>query len=333
MKKTDVLVSVIVPIYNVEKYIERCVNSLLTQSHKNLQIILVDDGTPDNSGKIIDRLAKTDNRICVIHKENSGVSTARNAGLDIAKGEYVLFVDGDDYVDKDYVSYFLGLAIDNNCEIAMNINNHTYKGKKNTNGKTKIIDDLTAIEYIYTGKIFVAVWNKIYKRSLLNKNGLRFNTEYWYGEGMLFNIECLQYVDKVALGDKAVYHQEYNPNSAMRNFSLESNKCGMRSMERQKAIWIKSNNRVEAAWQYHYRCFYYTILKGLIERDLVNKYPEEYKTCIKNLHRGLNIPLRVNITFKEKIIQIAIFFFPTLVAKWSAGRTKRLVKKIDTEKL
>ena len=121
------LVSIIVPVYNVEKYIERCVKSLIAQEHNNIEIILVDDGTKDNSGKIIDSLAVTDSRIKVIHKTNGGVSSARNAGLEIAKGDYVVFVDGDDYVDSDYVSYFLKLAVENGCDIAMNLKNYTYK--------------------------------------------------------------------------------------------------------------------------------------------------------------------------------------------------------------
>lgn len=96
MKK---LVSVIVPVYNVEKYIDKCVESLLNQDYKNIEVILVDDGTPDRSGDIIDRLKEEDHRIVVIHQENHGVSSARNAGMAVASGEYITFVDGDDWVD------------------------------------------------------------------------------------------------------------------------------------------------------------------------------------------------------------------------------------------
>lgn len=95
------LVSIIVPVYNVEKYIDKCVRSLLKQDYGNIEVILVDDGSPDKSGYIIDRLKEEDNRIVVIHQENHGVSSARNAGMAVASGEYITFVDGDDWVDQD----------------------------------------------------------------------------------------------------------------------------------------------------------------------------------------------------------------------------------------
>ena len=104
------LVSIIVPVYNVEKFIEKYVKSLMNQSHKDIEIILVDDGLPDQSPEIIDRIAIEDQRVHVIHQQNKGVSAARNAGLQCATGEYVMFVDGDDCVDSDYFSYFLTLV-------------------------------------------------------------------------------------------------------------------------------------------------------------------------------------------------------------------------------
>ena len=93
------LISIIVPIYNVEKYIHKCIESIINQTYKNLEIILVDDGSPDNCGNICEEYAKNDSRIKVIHKENNGLSSARNAGLEICKGDYIGFVDSDDYIE------------------------------------------------------------------------------------------------------------------------------------------------------------------------------------------------------------------------------------------
>ena len=106
-------VSVIVPIYNVEKYIAECIESIIKQDYRNLEIILVDDGSPDKSGEICDFYKNKDERIIVIHKKNAGVSAARNSGLDAATGDFVCFVDGDDYLEEDYVSYLLKQIIDN----------------------------------------------------------------------------------------------------------------------------------------------------------------------------------------------------------------------------
>ena len=122
------LVSIIVPVYNVEKFVEKCVKSLMNQTHKNIEIILVDDGSPDHSPEIIDRIAVEDQRVHVIHQQNRGVSAARNAGLQCASGEYVMFVDGDDWVDSDYVSYFLMLVSENTP--ALNASQHWAASQK-----------------------------------------------------------------------------------------------------------------------------------------------------------------------------------------------------------
>ena len=96
----DELISIIIPVYKVEKYLEKCINSIIGQTYTNLQIILVDDGSPDNSGKICDKYAKEDSRIEVIHKSNGGLSEARNRGIERAKGKYIGFVDSDDYINN-----------------------------------------------------------------------------------------------------------------------------------------------------------------------------------------------------------------------------------------
>ena len=103
-------VSVIVPVYNAERYLGRCVESILNQTYTNIEIILIDDGSPDKCPVICDSFAKEDQRIIVIHKKNGGVSSARNAGMRVAKGEYITFIDGDDWVDSNYVSYLLDFS-------------------------------------------------------------------------------------------------------------------------------------------------------------------------------------------------------------------------------
>lgn len=324
----DILVSVIVPIYNVERYVSNCVTSLLNQNYPNIEIILVDDGSPDGSGQIIDALAERDPRIHVIHKNNGGVSSARNAGLERAKGDFVMFVDGDDYVDDDYVSYFLGLVTKYNCDIGMNESNYNYKKTLNMEQADPIIiSSEKAAEKIYLEKIFVAVWNKIYNRKILLDNNIRFDTDIWYGEGMLFNMQCLQCVSKVIVGNKSVYHQIYNPGSAMRNFNLESNYCGIRSLDKQRELAITKVLNVEKAWQYHRLCFSYTILCGLIKMNMVDIHMEEFKKCKKNLLFRFKTPMMVDIGVKKKIIHILIALMPVLMAIRSAKKDIKLSAK------
>ena len=175
-----------------------------------------------------------------------------------------------------------------------------------------------AMEWIYSGRIFVGVWNKIYRTELLTKNNIRFNPEIWYGEGMLFNIECVQYVDSVAIGEKCVYHQTFNPNSAMRSFNLESNHCGIKSLDMQKRIWKKTNPKVEAAWEYHRYCFNRSIVLGIIRSNKETQYKDEYKHCVRAIRKGIKIPLKYEIGLKPKLYWLMLALFPKAIAKRSA---------------
>ena len=110
------LISIIVPIYKVEKYLEKCIESILAQTYKNIELILVDDGSPDNCPSICDRYAKKDSRVIVIHKQNGGLSDARNMGLNIAKGDFISFIDSDDFVSDDFCELLLGAIIRENAD-------------------------------------------------------------------------------------------------------------------------------------------------------------------------------------------------------------------------
>ena len=112
------LISIIVPIYNVEKYLKQCIESIISQTYRNIEIILVDDGSPDNCGKICDEYSQKDKRIIVLHKENGGLSDARNKGIDIAKGDYLTFVDSDDFVNIDYIEKLYNSIKFNNTKLA-----------------------------------------------------------------------------------------------------------------------------------------------------------------------------------------------------------------------
>lgn len=325
------LISIIVPVYNVEKYIEKCVYSLANQDYSNIEIILVDDGSPDSSGFLIDEISKTDDRVTVIHKENAGVSTARNAGLQVSKGKYIMFVDGDDWVDEDYVSYFYDLLSSNDCEIAFNKSNYyiTAQQKKHDYNKKNKVTAEKAIEWIYSDEIFVAVWNKIYKSSILKDNDIKFSEDIWYGEGMLFNIECLQCVENVAIGEKMVYHQTFNPDSAMRSFNLRSNYCGLSSMWLQRAHWIKYNKSIENEWRYHVYRFNRSIIDGLTRSNLLEENRSVYRECTHDLRKNIFIPMKYEKKFKKKISWLCYFISPFIMAKRSAKKFKHSLQMME----
>jgi glycosyltransferase involved in cell wall biosynthesis len=180
------LISIIVPVYKVEKYLDCCVQSILAQTYTNLEIILVDDGSPDASGQICDAWAKRDNRVHVIHKANGGASSARNAGLDVAKGEYIGFVDSDDYIDKDMYALMLEALCGSDVKIAccksltFSVGSSPYSPMTGTY-KKNIYGVKDALEKIFSFEMGTSFWRRLFHVSVFD--GIRFpegqiNEEY-----------------------------------------------------------------------------------------------------------------------------------------------------------
>jgi len=166
------IISVIVPIYSVEKYLSRCIESIINQTYRNIEIILVNDGSPDNCGQICDEYAKKDERIYVIHKKNGGLSDARNAGLKIAKGEYISFVDSDDWIHEKYIEKLYDLITKSNADISMcdfiKTSDDNVK-VDNSNEEITEYSNIEALDLLMGGKLnvqFVVSWGKLYKRRL-----------------------------------------------------------------------------------------------------------------------------------------------------------------------
>ncbi len=172
----------------------------------------------------------------------------------------------------------------------------------------------------------VAVWNKMYKSSFLKKHNITFDENIWFGEGMLFNIQCLSNTDKVIVGDNLVYHQVFNPNSAMRKFNLNSHYCGIKSMDIQKK-YLPKDTTITNAWNYHRRCFNMSILIGILKSNSKEKYKKEYKECIANLRKNIFIPLKVNISIKMKIFYLLSVISPVFAAKIRINREKHFLEK------
>ena len=175
------LISIIVPVYKVEKYLEKCLNSIINQTYKNIEIILIDDGSPDNCGKICDEYAKKDNRIIVIHKKNGGLSDARNKGLKKATGDYIMYVDSDDYIKKDSCEELIKVVKKTSADIiCYNFNTIDEEGNKLTKnisfstGNTKKVTELSysesLIDNIYRKNIRYEAGSKLYKKSIIEKH-------------------------------------------------------------------------------------------------------------------------------------------------------------------
>ncbi len=175
------LISIIVPVFNVEAYVERCIESLILQSYQNIEIIIVDDGSTDNSGKICDKYRERDSRIKVIHKQNGGLADARNTGLDKAKGEYIAFVDSDDWVAADYVNEMYKVLVLNDSDIAVCkfqkvSHNRVISHRSNEIQKVYVREE--AVKQLLYQKISTSVCGKLYKIDLWN--GMRFPVHRLY---------------------------------------------------------------------------------------------------------------------------------------------------------
>ena len=207
---TTSLISVIVPVYRVEEYLERCVKSILSQTYKNLEVILVDDGSPDQCPAICDACAEKDARVKVIHQENKGLSGARNAGIDAASGEYLAFVDSDDYVSPHFIEELYQLLQDTGCAIGQCRFSYV-KGDglvEESDSAFCIYRGESLMEQLYgpeeKATCFVVAWNKLYRAELFKETGIR------YPEGRIHEDEATTYrlfheAKKLAFLDRALY--------------------------------------------------------------------------------------------------------------------------------
>lgn len=189
-------VSVIIPVYNVEKYIEKCLESLVNQTLKDIEIIVVNDGSPDKSQKIIDKYAKNYPNVKSFIKENGGVSDARNYGIKKATGKYIAFVDGDDYVRQDMYELMYNKAESGNFDIVACDLNYVYEDERIMKVSSKIEQDTTDIKKTYIN-MYPCVWNKIYKKSLF-KNNIEFKKGVWF-EDVDFLYKIFPYVKTIGV--------------------------------------------------------------------------------------------------------------------------------------
>ena len=211
-------ISIIVPVYKTADKLARCINSFLKQTFYDFELILVDDGSPDDSGRICDEYAEKDNRIKAIHQVNSGVSAARNAGIKTAKGKYIGFADSDDYVSENHLAALISTAECSNVDIAM----CNYNFAKENGAFTKMchgfdegtIFDENGIKNILYRNIFVnkdttgyfSLWNKIFKQSLIVEYGILMREDMSFGEDMLFVLDCLKHCRNIAFTENAGYY-------------------------------------------------------------------------------------------------------------------------------
>ena len=214
-------ISIVVPVYQVEPYLEKCVESLLKQTYSDIEVILVNDSAPDRCGEICDRFARNDNRVKVIHKEHGGLSAARNAGMEIASGEYIGFVDSDDWVEPDMYEYLLqGIRTTNSDIVCCALWEERLRSSKRIGKRAgRLFTAHEAIRSLLTdgGIQFTVVWNKLYRRSLWD-NVLFPQDRLSEDTATVYRI--LAKARRMYVMPEAKYHYRINPNGLMRTTNL-----------------------------------------------------------------------------------------------------------------
>ena len=288
------MVSVVVPIYGVERYLRKCVDSLLQQTYKNIEIILVDDGSPDACPEICDELKNVDNRIVVIHKKNGGLSDARNAGIQIANGTYITFIDSDDYVGIHYIETLVKAIEDCNASVSIcdYINVYDDMGIEREKSICNIFSNKECIEKIYHpvchGMEFVA-WGKLYKTSLFKNNVIMYPVGKIH-EDTFTTYKLLYYAERIAYVDYVGYFYRQRENSIMSS-TFNTKNLSMVEATREACEFFSDNNEkylFNCAVNSHFKTYISTFSevlknkKGIgdykkVKNDLLFRYHEDIK--------------------------------------------------------
>lgn len=325
----NIKVTIIVAIYKSELFLPKLLESIINQTYKNLEIILVDDGSPDNSGRICDDYMKRDSRIKVIHKANGGACEARNFGINVATGEYITIIDGDDWLELDYIQYLLDLVISTNSDMAMTDKIFTTRDRVQIeNDKQEIWSSERAATSIIYPIIPIGPWNKLIKTSLIKNNNVSFSVP-WSGEGLYFTFMCAQYSNQVAVGHKKIYNYRLNnTESGLTNYNVQMGINALWNIKNISNNNIYNSKRINNAINWHIWKNYNFLLKLIIATNSEKEYENEYKNCIINMRKILPIViLNSEIGIKSKIKMILRSMRPVIYAKKEIKLERETLKK------
>lgn len=309
---TEALISIIVPIFKVEKELPQCIDSLINQTYKNIEIILVDDGSPDKCPAICDEYAKFDKRIRVIHKTNGGLSDARNTGIDVAVGEYIGFVDSDDYIDSQMFERLYYAAVENNCDISecysISFNDETVPTAE-YNNNVLLLDPLKWLtESNLKGFLNCVAWNKLYKKNLFN--------DIRYPKGKLNEDEATTYKliyksKKIArLSDKLYFYRKRS-GSIMLSTMTEKRIYDKYDALKNRCVFFDNLNETQMAnFSYAKLSLYMSNVYKYISISKKNKWLKEIDVYYKLIRKDRSVPLKYKLYIKTFLLS------PSFISKY-----------------
>lgn len=306
--------SVIVPVYNVEKYLSKCIDSILSQSFREFELILVDDGSTDNSGKICDEYLQRDSRVIVIHKTNTGVSSARNTGISAAKGRYITFVDSDDYLDKDFLSnaitkieeenadlYISGIQMETYCnEVCVDTKSYTFSH----NMVCDVCRLLVRENIDYPTICISGPCCKLYRRDIIIEKEILFDISISLGEDCIFNLDYLASINKIYCDTEIFYYyRRENANSLYSRFNSEIFKINEKIINRKIELCeqVGINEKYILALQHE---FVNNVIGSIIHFYIHNASKTQKFTLFQDLsrHSLIKNTKKHSLSLKERTI-------------------------------
>lgn len=314
------MVSVIVPVYNTEKYLERCIKSIVLQTYSDWELLLIDDGSTDNSGIICLQYAEKDSRIKYFHQENAGASAARNRGITSAKGDYIYFLDSDDVAHKNLLETAVSFMEDNNPDLLyFNTQSLSEDGEGYWNipveeGLFELSDytqwlDFVLFKYL-NFKINFAVWNKLYRTSIIKSNSIFFDEGVSMGEDIGFNLKYFFYVKKV-LGISQVLHQYWK-----RSGSIMSEDSSTTFWINDFIIMLKGVKRQLKKSNIPIRCFNKIYIKTMDNQYGKRNDRSEFKPCVKKVKNKGFILMQTVFSLLKPWDMVMVFKNPDAKRKW-----------------
>lgn len=314
------LISIIIPIYNVEQYLNQCMDSVLNQTYKNIEILLINDGSTDYSGEICEKYAKKDRRVRVIHNKNQGVSISRNIGIKEAKGSYITFVDSDDFVSEVYIETLYHLIVNNHADISIIGNDEQLGSKiKKANRKLrKILNPEETIGKILEEKYLSAVcWGKMYKRDLFKNDKMRFDQAMKIGEDLKFMLPIIDNCKKISVDTtQYLYHYRLNEQSITQQKGKKDLWLQEILLSEQIIKWIRKEHPsiVHRAIQRYVRANITFLVKMIKEKS--DSLEEEIKQVQNNINDyKFQYLFKGSSRMQDKIKLILITFCPNLLIK------------------
>lgn len=303
-KKLNPLISIIVPIYNVGRFLKRCLNSILSQDYKNIEVLLIDDGSSDDSSSICDNYCLADKRFKVIHQKNGGLSCARNKGLDLSNGDFVTFIDGDDYVASSFISTLFNLIINNNADFSA-ISSVCINENGNLIGTHILLRNKTIYKSksIDTSLFELCVWNKMFKRKLIGKTRFIIGSEPC--EDALFIYDIVKKTTLIRTSEKQLYFYNQRESSILHSGNTIENTCKFVDTRYEYLVYVlkltKSHSVIRHVfYPYLLHLNYLFTRDGVISISKKKKYFNNFKVLLPLLFKYFsykNIKLAIKIIY------------------------------------